>query len=104
MILRAKSGPRLVHGWYVAMTWLVPLSYKGGPHLPPIMAISEQFAPIQSRAAITIPDSALPPQRQFTKDPCWEGLAKWTVPVPLNFGSDTNTRPASGIARLLHRG
>jgi hypothetical protein len=43
-------------------------------------------------------------QRQFTKDPCWEGLAKWTVPGPLNFGSDSNTRPASGIARLLQRG
>ena len=61
MILRAKSGPRLVHGYYVAMTWLVPVSYEGGPHLPPIMAISEQFALLQSRAAITIPDSALPP-------------------------------------------
>ena len=39
-----------------------------------------------------------------TKDACWEGFGRWTAPGALNFGSDSNTRPASGVARFLRRG
>jgi len=49
----AESAPGLVRGYDVAMTWLVPVSYKGGPHLPRKMAISGHSHPFHLCQTLT---------------------------------------------------
>jgi len=54
VILIAESCPRLVRGYYVAIAWLVPVSYKGGPRLPPNMAVFARLGLWLSPALMSI--------------------------------------------------
>ena len=61
MILSAESCPRLVRGYYVAIAWLVPVWYEGGPRLPRQMAIFARFQAAHTPETISIAYFTLPP-------------------------------------------
>ena len=84
---------------------VAPRLGSGGDYLPPPPGrYSYRITRAGTNLVKTILVGSAQVQRQFTKDACWEGLGRWTAPGALNFGSDSNTRPASGVARFLRRG